>query len=875
MLCTIVTISLPTLGASETQKPIAHQVLILNSYHDGFGWTDDQMKGISDTFHALAPTVSLYVEYLDMSRRAETGAQTAFTEYLRQRYSAKNLDLIITTDDGAIEYLIDVHPELIRTLPVVLSGVGTEYLNHIPPDLQFTGVVDAVNYLDMLDFALRLKPLAKAIHVFGNESLTIHSGPRSAQTYLATLDYKVPIKLYLDLSLEEIAEKSASLPQDDIVLSLAVAVDANGQIHPYDTVKGVVARNSPAMPYFFWSTGLEEGRQVGGTMVDPMMQGKTAARFALQILDGELARNIPVLMETPTVTRFHYPLLQRHGIPESALPEGSEIVQRPSDFYQENKTLIWITVTVFSVMAFLIFSLIFNINRRKRAEQTRTSAQEHLAITFDSIDHGIAIFDEQLNLVIWNKRFADLDFEPTNLYLGMSLEQFLRSEHEAGIVEVDTPETSVTRKIADIKAGHMVLKGIMKLPDDRTIDVHRHYLHGGGIAILNTDVTEREIAENAYRQSLKLQAVGQLTGGIAHDFNNLLMVIMGSLELLDSAKLGSEDSELVISAVRAAERGASLTQHLLAFSRRQPLAPTAIDANALLGNIEELLRRTIEENIDFEFVRSGGLWLCEADLPQLENAILNLVINSRDAMQNGGKLTIETANAHLDVSYTSRHEELEPGQYVVISISDTGHGIPKEKLDQVIEPFYTTKEVGKGSGLGLSMVFGFTKQSNGHLAIYSEPDYGTTVRIYLPRSHDDARDDPTHPVIPASIGEESILVVEDELDVRNVVVSFVKSLGYTALEAPNGLVALDILNSTAKIDLILTDVVLPLGLGGRELAEKAAAIRPEIKILYMSGYTENAIVHHGRLDPKIEMIQKPFSRDTLSGKLYKMLNPTK
>ena len=387
---------------------------------------------------------------------------------------------------------------------------------------------------------------------------------------------------------------------------------------------------------------------------------------------------------------------------------------------------------------------------------------------------------------------------------------------------------------------------------------------------------ELQTAHEALRQSQKMETVGQLTGGIAHDFNNLLQIVSGNLDLLRQ-KLPADATHLRRYADRAftgAERAATLTQRLLAFSRRQPLAPKPLDINRLVPGMSELLHRTLGETIEIEAVLAPRLWTIEADPNQLENAILNLALNARDAMPEGGKLTIETQNTHLDPSYTAQNPEVAAGQYAVICISDTGVGMDSETATKAIEPFFTTKEVGRGTGLGLSMVYGFVKQSGGHLKIYSEPGEGTTVKMYLPRligKFEDQDQDAAFGAIEAH-GEETILVCEDDEDVRAYSSEVLRELGYRVLEAPDGPAALAVLQANADVDLLFTDVVLPGGMSGAVLAKEAAKLRPGIKTLFTTGYARNAIVHHGRLDPGVNLITKPFSYADLAARVRDILD---
>jgi PAS domain S-box-containing protein len=391
------------------------------------------------------------------------------------------------------------------------------------------------------------------------------------------------------------------------------------------------------------------------------------------------------------------------------------------------------------------------------------------------------------------------------------------------------------------------------------------------------EIELRSEAEEALRQSQKMETVGQLTGGIAHDFNNLLQIVNGNLDIL-CRRMPDEAAPLRRYAERAmvgAERAATLTQRLLAFSRRQPLAPKPTDVNRLLPGMSELLHRTLGETIEVEAVLPPRVWLVETDTNQLENAILNLAVNARDAMPDGGKLTIETQNTHLDEGYAAQNPGVVPGQYVVICISDTGIGMDEDTAAKAVEPFFTTKEVGKGTGLGLSMVYGFIKQSGGHLKIYSEPGEGTTVKIYLPRLVGEvaAAAEDEHPAAPAAVGEETILVCEDDEEVRAYSVEVLRELGYHVLEAADGPAALALLrNESSTVDLLFTDVVLPGGMTGAELAKEAAAIRPGLKTLFTTGYARNAIVHHGRLDAGVQLITKPFSYADLATRIRDILD---
>ena len=411
------------------------------------------------------------------------------------------------------------------------------------------------------------------------------------------------------------------------------------------------------------------------------------------------------------------------------------------------------------------------------------------------------------------------------------------------------------------------------------VEVSRNYLefdgHEYNCAFVR-DITRRKQTDVQLKQAQKMQAVGQLTSGIAHDFNNLLTIINGNLQLLEEAsKQDQRFSTLIQAALEAGLRGADLTRRLLAFSRQQLLLPKVIDINGLVREIEPLLKRTLGEELYFNTKLAGDLWLTQVDPSQLENALINLGINARDAMPRGGRLNIETRNVSLDEGYTLIESEVAPGEYVLLNVSDNGTGISKDALPHVFEPFFSTKGPGKGSGLGLSMVYGFVKQSKGHIKIYSEEGwYGTSVKIYLPRSQSASEDTKATPIrkVPVPKGQETILIVEDEEAVRRVALRFLNDLGYRLLEAATGPEALTILGKHEDIDLLFTDVVMPGGMTGAQLAKEARERNPSLRVLFTSGYSDTGIFDHGVLHGSDDILNKPYRKEELAQKVRDILD---
>jgi signal transduction histidine kinase/DNA-binding response OmpR family regulator len=448
-------------------------------------------------------------------------------------------------------------------------------------------------------------------------------------------------------------------------------------------------------------------------------------------------------------------------------------------------------------------------------------------------------------------------------------------------------ETGVFAERDELIAGGIAAQAAIAIDNARLYHASRQaqeslrQLNDGLEQRVSAEIAERMHAEELLRQAQKMEAVGQLTGGVAHDFNNLLTAVCGgadTLRRLLPQELG-QHGDRIWRAVRMIETGsqraASLTQRLLAFARRQALDPQPLDANKLVAGMSELLRRTLGEAVAIETVLAGGLWRAMADPNHLESALLNLAVNARDAMPNGGGLTIETANTYLDETYARQHQEVLPGQYVMIAVSDTGTGMTKDTMERVFEPFFTTKEVGQGTGLGLSQVYGFIKQSDGHIKLYSEPDHGTVVKLYLPRLVGEGQFDnaaEATAAAPNGGSGELVLVVEDDEAVRAYSTEALRELGYRVLTAANGWAGLEVLARHPAIRLLFTDVGLPGGMNGRQLADQARQQRPELLVLFTTGYARNAIVHGGILDPGTHLLPKPFTHGALAAKIRALLD---
>jgi PAS domain S-box-containing protein len=531
--------------------------------------------------------------------------------------------------------------------------------------------------------------------------------------------------------------------------------------------------------------------------------------------------------------------------------------------------------------------------RRKELEQqlvekaTQESEQRFKILVEGVSDYAIYMLNSEGNVTNWNAGAMRIKGYTADEVIGQHFSRFYTPEEREQGMPARALEIAATTGKYEAEGRRQRKDGSQfwaSVVIDRILDANGKLV---GFAKITRDITERrEVQQRLERtreqlyQLQKMDAVGQLTGGVAHDFNNLLTIILGNLDTakrtLETWQEGARArlQRAIDQALIGAQRAATLTGRLLAFSRRQPLEPKIIDINKLLNQLSVFLKPSLGEAVQLEVVGAGGVWQVEADTAQLEAAILNLAVNARDAMPKGGQLTIEASNVFLDDLYCSNNAEVRPGQYVQISVTDSGTGMAKDVMARAFEPFFTTKQTGQGTGLGLSQVYGFVKQSDGHVKIYSETGHGTTVKVYLPRARGGKKTG-EHQLqnanAPTAYGKETILVVEDDEDVRAFIAETLEDLDYTVLQAADAHSALILLDSEHPVDLLLTDVILP-GPNGRDLADAALRKRAKLKVLFMTGYSRNAIVHQGRLDEGVQLIQKPLTQATLATKVRDVLD---
>jgi PAS domain S-box-containing protein len=583
-------------------------------------------------------------------------------------------------------------------------------------------------------------------------------------------------------------------------------------------------------------------------------------------------------------SRFYTPEERAREIPRIALETAEREGRFEAEGWRVRKdgTRFWANVVIDPIRdpagTLVGFAKVTrDLTDRRAAEEELRRSEERFRLLVQSVtDYAIYMLDPDGLVSSWNAGAERFKGYSADEIMGQHFSRFYTEEdREAGIprIALDT-----ARREGRFEAeGWRVRNDGSRFWASVIIDPIRN--EGGdlvGFAKVTRDLTEKRAIEDQLRQSQKMEAVGQLTGGLAHDFNNLLTGISGSLEMMQVRMAQGRTAEFdryFVAAQGAVKRATALTHRLLAFSRRQTLDPKPTNINRLLSGLEELIRRTVGPSVDVEVVGASGLWTTLIDPNQLENAVLNLCINARDAMPDGGKLTIEASNKWLD-ERAARQQDLPVGQYVSVCVTDTGTGIPPDIIAKVFDPFFTTKPLGEGTGLGLSMIYGFARQSGGQVRIYSEVGQGTTMCLYLPRHSDDAlpEDEPLLPtsIEPAGDGEV-VLVIDDEPTIRMLVAEVLAESGYAVIEAADGPAGLKVLESNARIDLLITDVGLPGGLNGRQVADAARRTRPALKVLFITGYAENAVISRGRLDNGMFVMTKPFQMEMLAERIRDIL----
>ena len=867
-------IAFPAIAAA--QNPPARKVLILNSYHFGYDWTESIAAGIRSVFQENHVRAELHVEFMDARRHNTPSDLARLHDYYKYKFQGLEFDVIIASDNAALDFLLQNHQALFPQTPVVFCGVGMMGQDYdFSKSPLFTGILEVTDVVDTIALALRLHPEARRVVVITDNQPALRTG-QSEPPHLEDVFPQVEFIVLdpLDLGLPELLSRLRSMPSHSVGLVEAFFQNKSGQTFTASESTRLITDNCPFPVYGLNANTFLYGI-VGGRLKDGYFQGVEAARRALAILKGAAPGSLPVLRESINRFQFDYVQLQRWQIDPSLLPQGSLVLNRPVSLYQQHTTMIWIVAAFLLLQSAAISVLLFNVRQRHKAEARLRASEDNLEKA-QSIAH-IGSWDHHLisGSLSWSSEtyriFGYGEERPT-----VSLAFFLERVHPEDREAVQRASSEARSQGKAYGVEHRIVR-----PDgkERLVRQQAEVIFGQdrrvvGLVGTTQDITDVRSLEEQLRHSQKLEAVGQLAGGIAHDFNNLLTAINGYCDLIledlpDQDPIHPDLMEIR----RAGERAATLTRQLLAFSRKQVLEPRVINLNIIVQGMDNMLRRLLGEDIKLHMHFEPNLGLVRADPGQLEQVILNLTVNARDAMPKGGELTIETSNAVLDEDYASTHESVVPGFYTLLAVSDTGCGMDSETQAHVFEPFFTTKNPGKGTGLGLSMVYGIVKQSGGSIWVYSEPNQGSTFKIYLPALQEAQAPDASEELPEERAkGSETVLVVEDENAVRSFTSMVLKRSGYQVIEASNGEEALSLSRGhDGEIQLLLTDMVMP-GMGGRQVAEALETQRPAIRVLYVSGYTEHASAKRGSLGSDLPFLQKPFTIESLLRKVRQVLD---
>ncbi|MBI4643106.1 MAG: response regulator [Deltaproteobacteria bacterium] len=846
----------------------------MNSYHRGFTWTDHQVEGIMGVLAQNLPEMEPLVEYMDWKHfPTAENLQRLYQLYL-YKYARQKIEVVICTDNAALEFAAKHQAALFPEAALVFCGINGFQEEMIATCPRATGVVEDVDPVGTIDLALKLQPHTKTVVVISDSTESAQGTNEAIKKAATHFADRVNIRFLVGLSMAEVLEKVEQLPHDSIILMSNLNRDRLGQVYSHEKAISLIRGRSRVPIYGLWSFVLGRGI-VGGNLLSGQVQGEYAARFAARILWGEDLRNMPVIRQSPCLPMFDYQQMERFGLKTSLLPPGSLVINQPSSLYQAYKNLIWGGSAVILVLSLLVIVLILNIEKRRWAEKALQESEVRYRSLVQNLPMGVWRAPPGLEgtFLLANPAIAAMfGYASPEEFINTPAPQLCTdpAEHQDLVDTLLTQGKVVGREMQLKRKDGTLFWGSI------TANMVKNN-HGESLFIdgLIEDITLRKLLEDQLAQAQRMEAVGHLAGGVAHDFNNLLTAVIGHSEILLLELPPDEPlSEHVQEIMKAAERGNSLTRQLLAFGRRQILQPWVVNLNSIVTDMNKMLQRLIGEDIDVVPMLDPDLGLVKADPGQIEQIIMNLTLNARDAMPRGGKLTLETANVYLDEDDALTHLKVKPGPYVMLAVSDSGVGMDAETQARIFEPFFTTKERGRGTGLGLSTVYGIVKQSGGHIWLYSEVGKGTIFKIYLPRVEEVFEPSRMRvaPVISSLQGEETILVVEDDDSLRAVISKVLQRYGYDVLTAGNGDEALAVCGShEGPIHLLLTDVVMPR-MSGRELAERLVHLHPETRVLYMSGYTDNAVVHHGVLAADLQFIQKPFKIIALLQKVREVLH---
>lgn len=848
-------------------------VLILNSYHQGYKWTDEATQGVIEGIGANNRTdLKFYIEYMG----AKWVYDQQYFDQLHSIYKAKfkniHFDAIVAIDNDAFDFLKHFRDDTFGRVPVVFCGINWFKPEDLKGQTLYTGVNEDADVEANLDLMLKLHPQVKNVYIVVDLTTTGQIVHQKARELAPKYQNRLTFHILDDIEIPQLLNTVAHLADDSLVLLTVFQKDKAGTFVEYSDLARMLSQNSRVPVYGLWDFNLGFGI-FGGMLTSGHAQGSSAGKMAMRILQGEKADSIPVIMESPNRYRFDYTQMERFGIKPQQLPPGSSIINEPPSFYEVNKGLVWGLAATAVFLSLTIVILLINTHKRNRAEEAFRNSEERYITLVDNLSLGVYRNDG-----VSGGRFLQVNPAMVKIFGYESISDFMALSVDDLYLNIED-RNQILEEVAE--KGFVRDREVrMRKKDGETvwvsINANGKFNNAGKLKWIDgifEDITSKKQMEMQLQQSQKMEAIGTLAGGIAHDFNNILTAIIGYGNLLRK-KVETDEALLhyVNPMLSAAEKASQLTKSLLAFSRKQTISLKITNINDIVDGMSKILLRVIGDDIELQINKNDEKLMVDADSGQLEQVLMNLVTNARDAMPKGGLINIETSRIAVGRRFIIKQVALPPGEYVVISVSDTGVGMPEETRLRIFEPFFSTKEIGKGTGLGLAIVYGIIKQHKGDISVYSEPGRGTTFKIYLPLIHGEEEKNHKQAAAPAAGGTEKILVADDDEHVRGLILEVLESAGYNVIIACDGDQAVEKFRENAdSIDLVLLDVVMAKK-NGKEAYDAICSIRPLTNVLFMSGYTADIINQKGVLDDNLEFVSKPLSPDVLLEKVRHVLS---
>ena len=860
------------------------RILVIPSYNFDYKGIQWFLQGVMAEFNEQKPfNVTFSLENLQLAAHpSDRKYMDSMADSLKIKYSLEKPDLIIVQYKQALQFMERYGREIFGDLPVVFAGLSVE--GYTPGRLHdnYTGIVASFSAVKNIELILQNHPATRKIYVVGGFSPVEQNLVTEAINEGAPYLGKVKFVALTDMTYPALLEKLRTLETDSAVMYQALQIDAAGKVFVPAQAAIEIAKASRVPVYGMLDTYMGSGI-TGGFLIHHEGLGRRAAKIAIDWLQSGVAPEAKVKSEPIGSYRFDERQLKRWGIEEVVLPLESKVEFKTYSVWNSYKKEIIGGVFLFLIQTILIIGLMRSRYRRIRTEEALRKSEALYRLVVENI-----------NDIIWTFDLSTM----TYTFVSPSVRRILGYGDETTMKDLDvifTPETKrhVLKLFGKFMEGNAEESVIVMDAEHRKKDGSLIWMEisasplkdnlGNIVGFLGgtRDITKRRRAEvesaklsAQLQQAQKMDSVGRLAGGVAHDFNNMLGVILGHAEIALDQVDPAQPLHTHLQEIRlAANRSADLTRQLLAFARKQAVSPKVLDLNDTVAGMLKMLQRLIGENLHLAWLPGADVWPVKIDPSQIDQTLVNLCVNARDAIAGVGKLTIETKNISFDEDYCANHTGFVPGEYVLLTVSDDGCGMDKETIDKIYEPFFTTKGMGKGTGLGLAMIYGIVKQNNGFINVYSEPGQGTSFMIYLPRqmrkTEQLRREESPEPV---PHGQETILLVEDEPTLLELSTLLLSTQGYRVLAAGSPGEAIRLAGENAgEIHLLMTDVVMP-EMNGRDLAKTLLALYPHLKCLFTSGYTANVIAHHGVLDENVHFIQKPFSRRDLAAKVRAVLD---